>query len=71
MPNRIGVWLKDGKVIEANQHVEMSTEGCTYRLEIKDIRPDDQGLYSLLVDYAQSSARITVKGLLPYSLLAL
>ena len=62
VPDRIGVWLKDGKVIEAGQRVEMSTDGCTYRLVIKDTLPDDQGLYSLLVDYAKSSAQITMKG---------
>ena len=62
VPDRMGTWLKDGEVIEANSRVKMSTKATVHRLVIKNSRSDDTGEYTLLVDYVMTSAQLELEG---------
>jgi hypothetical protein len=57
-------WLKDNKVIKAGDHFLTGSEGHKYYLIIKDIKPEDVGLYTVAatnpLGTSSSSAAINV-----------
>ena len=63
-PDSKGVWLKDGTLIKADPRLEMTVEGTVHKLLIKHAYFDDNGEYTLLVDYLHTKAKLTVIGIL-------
>ena len=56
------VWLLNGDPLPRDVRFETSIDRTGHTLSIRDLQLKDQGEYTLLVDYLQSTAKLTVKG---------
>jgi hypothetical protein len=61
-PDRPAVWKKNGVVLEPSARLEMRVEGTKHLLTIKDAQLDDQDKYSIVVEGAESTGKLTVEG---------
>ncbi|XGW01160.1 hypothetical protein V3C99_013825, partial [Haemonchus contortus] len=55
-------WTKDGKVITASDKFELSSDGMSCSLTIKDSDPGDTGRYMVHVDESQSFTDLKISG---------
>ena len=62
-PHIHGLWLKDGEVIQADSRVQMRAEGTKHRLIIMGTQFCDDGLYTLKLNDAETSAILKVLGI--------
>ena len=61
-PDRVAVWKKNGVTLEPSERLEMRVEGTKHYLTIKDAQLDDQDKYSITVEEAESTGKLTVEG---------
>ena len=61
-PVKDSIWLLNGDPLPVDSRFETNVEGTVHTLKIREIHLKDQGEYTLLVDYLQTSAKLTVKG---------
>ena len=61
-PDRTAVWKKNGEVIQPSDRIEMRVEGTKHFLTIKTAQLDDQDKYSITVEEAESTGKLTVEG---------
>ena len=54
-------WLKDGNVLENNEHLKMSVHGEKYLLKVHDIKLDDQGKYAFRISEANLETQTNVQ----------
>ena len=54
-------WLKDGKPIKMTKRYHVIDEGYKHRFVIKDIGPEDVGLYSITVKGQTSKGKLAVE----------
>lgn len=56
------VWLKDGNLIFENERTKFVTEQNRYKLIISEVKLEDRGEYSCLIDQISTSAKLHVEG---------
>ena len=60
------IWLKDNEEIQFNENEEnrflTTNDGRVYRLEIKESKMIDAGMYTIKVEDKQQSCQVTVTG---------
>ena len=61
-PDRKAIWKKNGVILEPSARIEMRVEGTKHYLTIKDAQLDDQDKYSITVEEAESTGKLTVEG---------
>lgn len=54
-------WLKDGEILENNEHVKMITLGEKYQLKLHDCKLEDQGKYTFRISEANLEANTNVQ----------
>ncbi|CAI9716215.1 titin-like [Octopus vulgaris] len=59
------VWLKDGNLIFENERTKFITEQNKYKLIISDVKVEDRGEYSCLIDQISTSAKLHVEEIQP------
>jgi titin len=61
-------WVKDGVVIESNDHFKMTVQGEKYQLRITDGKLDDQGKYTFRIPEAnlETNTNVQIKELAIY-----
>ena len=61
-PNKTASWLKNGEVMEPSDRIVMRVEGTKHYLTINDSVLDDEDKYTIRVDEAESTGKLTVDG---------
>ncbi len=56
-------WAKDEQLLTPSEKVEILTEGTVHTLTVKDVTPEDEGLYTAKVGDQVTSARLNVEGI--------
>ena len=58
------IWLHNDKPVEANAKFEIAKSGCQHSLIVHDLQPQDSGLYTAKVGGHDTSASLTICGML-------
>lgn len=66
-PDLEATWQKDGKNIEASDHIQILRDGRTHTLKIEKAAVADDSVYKCTVKNRKSSAKVTVKGKIAFS----
>ena len=62
-PDRKATWLKAGTVLEPSERIEIRVEGTKHYLTIKDAVMEDEAMYSIKVEEAESTGKLLVEGM--------
>jgi hypothetical protein len=61
-PNKQATWLKNGKPLESSDRIVSRVEGTKHYLTINNSVLDDEDKYTIKVDEAESTGKLTVEG---------
>lgn len=63
VPNVEARWFKNGAQLEMKGRFSSEVKHKIQKLQIRDLRPEDQGRYSCRYQHLESSAQLWVEGL--------
>ena len=61
-PDKPAQWFKDDKPITASAHIRLASDGGVHSLDIDSAELDDEAVYKVVVNGAESSAEVLVEG---------
>ena len=62
-PDRAATWMKNGKPLETSDRIVPHCDGCKHFLIFSDCVLDDEAKYTIKIEEAESSCKLTVQGL--------
>ena len=61
-PDKPAQWFKDDKPVTASARIRLTSEGSVHSLDIDSAELDDEAVYKVVVNGAESSAEVFVEG---------
>ena len=61
-PNKNAQWFKDDKPVNAEARIKLTSDGKVHCLDIASAELDDEAVYKVVVEGAESSAEVLVDG---------
>jgi hypothetical protein len=63
-PDKPAQWFKDDKPVSVSARIRLKSDGGVHSLDIDSADLDDEGIYKVVVNGAESSAEVLVEGML-------
>ena len=61
-PDRQATWMRAGTVLEPSDRIEIRVEGTKHFLTIKNCTLEDEAMYTIKVEEAESTGKLLVEG---------
>jgi hypothetical protein len=61
-PDKPAQWFKDDKLVSATARIRLTSDGGVHSLDIDSADLDDEAVYKVVVNGAESSAEVLVEG---------
>ena len=61
-PDKPAQWFKDDKPVTASARIRLTSDGGVHSLDIDSAELDDEAVYKIVVNGAESSAEVLVEG---------
>ena len=61
-PDKPAQWFKDNKPVTASARIRLISDGSVHSLDIDSAELDDEAVYKIVVNGAESSAEVLVEG---------